>query len=92
MLAVKNLDHQINHLLVRILNRILKYNFTYYRVAPPPPPPPSKKKLLKMTSFVQEDSTPKSSAHVVNWFKKIEAPKGVGKESDGSISIWFHGK
>ena len=44
-----------------------------------------------MTSFVQIDSTPKSAAHVVSWFKNAEAPKGVGKESDGSISIWFHG-
>lgn len=55
-------------------------------------PPPPRKKLLKMTSFVQIDSTPKSAAHVVKWFKNIEAPKGVGKESDGSISVWFHGE
>ncbi len=45
-----------------------------------------------MTSFVEKDSTPKTPAHVVNWFKTTEAPKGVGKERDGSISVWFHGK
>ncbi len=59
-----------------------------FRHAPPPP----KKKLLKMTSFVEADSTPKSATHVVRWFKNVESPKGVGKEIDGSISVWFHGK
>lgn len=58
----------------------------------PPPPPPSRKKLLKMTSFVQIDSTPRSAAFVVRWFNSIESPKGMGKESDGTISVWFHGK
>lgn len=58
----------------------------------PPPPPPSRKKLLKMTSFVQIDSTPRSAAFVVRWFNSIESPKGMGKESDGTISVWFHGR
>ena len=44
-----------------------------------------------MASFVSSDTTPKSAAHVVDWFRDIEAPKGVGRERDGSISIWFHG-
>lgn len=56
----------------------------------PAPPPP--KKMLRMASFVSSDTTPKSAAHVVDWFRDIEAPKGVGRERDGSISIWFHGK
>lgn len=45
-----------------------------------------------MTSFVQRDSTPKTAQHVVRWFNDVEAPKGVGKERDGSISVWFHGE
>lgn len=61
-----------------------------HRPAPAPPGPRSKK-LLKMSSFVEIDSTPRSADHVVAWFKEVEAPKGVGKETDGSISIWFHG-
>lgn len=65
-------------------------NCGLHRPAPAPPGPRSKK-LLKMSSFVQIDSTPKSADHVVAWFKEIEGPKGVGKEADGSISIWFHG-
>lgn len=29
---------------------------------------------------------------MTKWFNDNEAPKGVGKEKDGSISIWFHGE
>jgi len=61
----------------------------HYRTAPPPP---DKRKMLKMSSFIQRDSVPKSALHVVRWFSTEEARKGVGKESDGTISVWFHGK
>ncbi len=44
-----------------------------------------------MTSFVQLDSAPKSAEHALKWFNTVEAPKGVGKERDGTISVWFHG-
>ncbi|KAL5457707.1 hypothetical protein EMCRGX_G034994 [Ephydatia muelleri] len=45
----------------------------------------------RKTSVVYRGTAPKSQAHVINWFRENEAPKGVGQENDGSISIWFHG-
>lgn len=35
---------------------------------------------------------PRTTAHAVRWFREHEAPKGMGKEKDGSISVWFHGE
>ena len=46
----------------------------------------------KQSSFVRPGTVPKSTSHVISWFNKNEAPKGVGRERDGSFSIWFHGK
>lgn len=59
-----------------------------YRKAPPPPDRP----LIRKTSVIQPGTKPKSFSKVVNWFRENEAPRGVGKERDGSISIWFHGE
>ena len=59
----------------------------HYRQAPPPPRP-----FKKQSSFVKPGTVPKSSAHVTSWFNDNEAPKGTGKEKDGSISVWFHGE
>lgn len=56
------------------------------------PYPPEKRKILRRSSFAQEDSAPKSAVHALKWFNTVEAPKGVGKERDGTISVWFHGK
>ena len=69
---------------------ILSYYFALlnYRAAPPPP---DKRRVLKMSSFVEKDSVPKLAVNVVRWFNTVEAPKGVGKECDGTISVWFHG-
>ena len=47
---------------------------------------------MRKTSTVQAGTKPKTLSNVVRWFLENEAPKGVGKESDGSISIWFHGE
>ena len=46
----------------------------------------------KQSSFVRPGTVPKSTSHVISWFNKSEAPKGIGRERDGSFSIWFHGK
>lgn len=48
--------------------------------------------MCKRSSRVQPDTQPKSIEHAISWFKDYEAPKAVGKELDGSISLWFHGK
>ncbi|XP_011403562.1 PREDICTED: SH2 domain-containing protein 4B-like [Amphimedon queenslandica] len=47
--------------------------------------------MLRWSSFVAKDTKPKSIDHAIKWFREQEAPKGVGRESDGSISLWFHG-
>ena len=58
------------------------------RKAPPPPDRP----LIRKTSTVQAGTKPKTLSNVVRWFLENEAPRGVGKESNGSVSIWFHGE
>ena len=30
-------------------------------------------------------------AEMEKWFREVEIPKGTGMESDGTISLWFHG-
>ena len=42
--------------------------------------------------MIQPGTAPKTFKNVVRWFQENEAPRGVGKEEDGSISVWFHGK
>ena len=54
----------------------------------PAPPRP----LMKRSSFADPGTQPKTPGHVVKWFQDAEAPRGVGMEKDGSISIWFHGQ
>lgn len=49
------------------------------------------KVMWKYASFVAKDTKPKTIDHAVKWFQENEVPKGVGKEGDGSISLWFHG-
>lgn len=56
-----------------------------------PPAKGKKKIMLRWSSFVARDTKPKSIDHAIQWFREQEAPKGVGRESDGSISLWFHG-
>ena len=58
------------------------------RKAPPRPDRP----LLRKVSTIQPGTAPKTFMNVVRWFQENEAPKGVGKEKDGSISVWFHGE
>lgn len=47
---------------------------------------------LKKSSRPSPGTHPKSMSHTVSWFKEFEAPKGVGRELDGTISLWFHGE
>lgn len=47
--------------------------------------------LFRGASFVEKDTKPKSMDHAIRWFQEQEVPKGVGRELDGSISLWFHG-
>lgn len=49
------------------------------------------KVLLRYASFVSKGTKPKTIQHAIEWFQETEAPKGVGREPDGSISLWFHG-
>ena len=56
-----------------------------------PAPRGKGKIMLRWSSFVAKDTKPKSIDHAIKWFREQEAPKGVGRESDGSISLWFHG-
>lgn len=54
--------------------------------------PAKKLQMFRQTSFVQPgDTRPKSMYHAIRWFKEYEIPKGVGKDKDGCISLWFHG-
>ena len=46
---------------------------------------------LIASSFAAPGTAPISPAHAIRWFREVEAPKGVGREKDGSISPWFHG-
>lgn len=55
--------------------------------ARPAPKPPQKKRA----SIVLPGTQPKSLSHARRWFRETEAPKGVGREKDGSVSVWFHG-
>ena len=55
--------------------------------------PAKKLQMFRQTSFVQPgDTRPKSMSHAIRWFKEYEIPKGVGKDKDGCISLWFHGE
>ena len=56
------------------------------------PQPPSSRPIMRKSSVLLPGTTPKTFVNVVRWFKESEAPRGVGKEKDGSISVWFHGK
>ena len=47
---------------------------------------------MRKSSVLQPGTAPKTFTNVVRWFQENEAPRGVGKEKDGSISVWFHGK
>ena len=53
---------------------------------------PSSKPLIRRSSVVLPDTTPKSPGHVVSWFREREAPRGHCRERDGTVSIWFHGE
>ena len=44
-----------------------------------------------MSSFAIPGTAPSTPADAIRWFREVEAPKGVGREKDGSISPWFHG-
>lgn len=46
---------------------------------------------LKKSSLPGPGTHPKTLSHVITWFKDFEVPKGVGRELDGTISLWFHG-
>ena len=46
----------------------------------------------KRSSRVMPNTEPRSMDHAVTWFKEYEAPRGVGRERDGSVSLWFHGE
>ena len=50
-----------------------------------------KREKFIASSFAAPGTAPISPAHAIRWFREVEAPKGVGREKDGSISPWFHG-
>ena len=47
---------------------------------------------LKKSTLPSKDTQPTSMSHAIAWFKNFEVPKGIGRELDGTISLWFHGK
>ena len=47
---------------------------------------------IKKPSLPTPGTQPMNVSNIVTWFKDFEVPKGVGRELDGTISLWFHGK
>lgn len=59
----------------------------------PPPALPAKKPMASSAAGDPDSRTtrPTTETDVINWFRNVEKPKGIGRDASGRLQPWFHG-